>query len=122
MSMITEQVNELRKEAEHIRENIEFQFPVSMAQASMLKDAADTIEQLSAKLQALNKKTMFSYFDGIADSMKEDNKELEAYQKAFEDIRAEIRQKQWHIGVDNANQVIEIIDKHDPSKAGKEKE
>ena len=30
----------------------------------------------------------------------------------LEDIKAEIRQKQWHIGVDSANQVIEIIDKH----------
>ena len=34
------------------------------------------------------------------------------YQQAFEDIRAEIRQKQWHIGVDSANQVIEIINKY----------
>ena len=33
-------------------------------------------------------------------------------EEVFEDIRAEIRQKQWHIGVDSANQVIEIIDKH----------
>ena len=32
--------------------------------------------------------------------------------KAIEDIKAEIRQKQWHIGVDSANQVIAIIDKH----------
>lgn len=30
----------------------------------------------------------------------------------IEKIRAEIRQKQWHIGVDSANQVIEIIDKY----------
>ena len=31
---------------------------------------------------------------------------------AIQGIKAEIRQKQWHIGVDSANQVIEIIDKH----------
>lgn len=30
----------------------------------------------------------------------------------IEDIKAEIRQKQWHLEVDSANQVIEIIDKH----------
>lgn len=39
----------------------------------------------------------------------------EAYQmyyKMFDDIKAEIRQKQWHLGVDSSNQVIEIIDKH----------
>ena len=32
--------------------------------------------------------------------------------ESIEYIKAEIRQKQWHIGVDSANQVIEIIDKH----------
>ena len=30
----------------------------------------------------------------------------------IDEIKAEIRQKQWHIGVDNANQVIEIINKY----------
>ena len=29
----------------------------------------------------------------------------------LDDIKAEIRQKQWHIGVDSVNQVIEIIEK-----------
>lgn len=31
---------------------------------------------------------------------------------AIENIKAEIRQKQWHIGVDSANSVIDIIDRH----------
>lgn len=45
-----------------------------------------------------------------------------AYEKAIEEIarlkmeieniKAEIRQQQWYLGVDNVNQVIEIIDKH----------
>lgn len=30
----------------------------------------------------------------------------------IENIKAEIRQIQWYLGVDNANQVIKIIDKH----------
>lgn len=30
----------------------------------------------------------------------------------LENIKAEIRQRQWYLGVDNTNQVIEIIDKH----------
>ena len=30
----------------------------------------------------------------------------------IDDIKAEIRQKQWHIGVDSVNQVIEIISKY----------
>ena len=34
------------------------------------------------------------------------------YESAIKNIKAEIRQKQWHLGVDSANQVIEIIDKH----------
>ena len=29
----------------------------------------------------------------------------------LDDIKAEIIQKQWHIGIDNVNQVIEIIEK-----------
>ena len=29
----------------------------------------------------------------------------------IEDIKAEIRQKQWHLEVDSANQVVGIIDK-----------
>ena len=91
MSMITEQVSRLRDRAEGCFAIGDF------VTAEIFRNAADTIEQLSAKV-------------------REDN----AYQKAFEDIRAELRQKQWHIGVDSANQVIEIIDKHDPSKAGKE--
>ena len=39
----------------------------------------------------------------------EENKRLK---DAIKDIKAEIRQKQWHMGVDNVNQVIDIIDKH----------
>lgn len=30
----------------------------------------------------------------------------------LEDIKSKITQKQWYIGVDSANQVIDIIDKH----------
>ena len=38
----------------------------------------------------------------------------------IEDIKVEIRQKQWYLGVDNVNQVIEIIDKHINHKSGSE--
>lgn len=34
------------------------------------------------------------------------------YDEAINNIKAEIRKKQWHLEVDSANQVIEIIDKH----------
>lgn len=39
----------------------------------------------------------------------EENTRLKA---EIENIKAEIRQQQWYLGVDNANRVIEIIDKH----------
>ena len=39
----------------------------------------------------------------------EENARLKA---EIENIKAEIRQQQWYLGVDNVNQVIEIIDKH----------
>lgn len=38
----------------------------------------------------------------------------------IENIKAEIRQRQWYLGVDSANQVIEIIDKHINHKAESE--
>ena len=143
MSMISEQVNELREEADFILENSDKEFPATIGQAKIMKRAADTIEQLAAKLQALNKKSMFAYLDGVADSMKEDEKELEAYQKAFEDIRAEIEdglnacidiidntKKGVYPQIYSDDQMegrkityehcIQIISKHDPSKAGKE--
>ena len=39
-------------------------------------------------------------------------KEQAKIDAVLEDIKTEIRQKQWHIGVDSANQVIEIINKY----------
>ncbi len=38
----------------------------------------------------------------------------------LENIKAEIRQQQWYLGVDNTNQIIEIIDKHINCKVDKE--
>jgi len=38
----------------------------------------------------------------------------------IENIKTEIRQQQWCLGVDNTNQVIEIIDKHINHKAESE--
>ena len=125
MSMITEEVTRLRELADRMSRSTFIHENIFYAAMRALEEAAKTIEQLAAKLQALNKKTMFSYLDGVADSMKEDAKELETYKKAFEDIRAEIRQKAEIEVVDGCVMVREyeveaIIDKHDPSKAGKE--
>ena len=39
----------------------------------------------------------------------EENRKLRA---EIEIIKAEIRQQQWYLGVDNVNQIIKIIDKH----------
>ena len=47
----------------------------------------------------------------------EENTRLKA---EIENIKAEIRQQQWYLGVDNVNQVIEIIDKHINHKAESE--
>ena len=47
----------------------------------------------------------------------EENTRLKA---EIENIKAEIRQQQWYLGVDNVNQVIEIIDKHINHKAKSE--
>lgn len=115
MSMITEQNKRLRDLAD-VLELSDNGYETLIKE---LRQAADTIEMLAAKLQAVNKKTMFSYFDGIADSMKEEEKELEAYRQAFEDIRAELD------GYDDTDlikvkYVRQFIDKHNPDKVGKE--
>lgn len=134
MSMISEQIKQLRAEAEHIRENIEFQFPVSMAQAIMLKEAADTIEQLAAKVRGMteSEKTALSYKEGWNDGFSCGMETSEkACKRAFEDIRKELKKAslgKWYVGdikgkteeVIAMEDVISIIEKHDPSKAGKD--
>lgn len=126
MSMITEQNKRLRDLAD-VLELSDNGYETLIKE---LRQAADTIEQLAAKLQVVNKTSMFSYFDGIADSMKEDAKELEAYQKAFEDIKAEIeKQYKWLMQTKHTLHDIDIafdaiksnVDKHNPDK-GKERE
>ena len=49
----------------------------------------------------------------------EENTRLKA---EIENIKAEIRQIQWYLGVDNVNQVIKIIDKHINHKTESEDE
>ena len=52
----------------------------------------------------------YTALDEIFDEKQREKKMIPI--QVFDDIKSEIRQKQWHIGVDNANNVIEIIDKH----------
>ena len=47
-------------------------------------------------------------------------KDQEKINRVLGEIKGEIRQKQWHIGVIGANQVIEIIDKYISGREGKE--
>ena len=54
MSMITEQVEELREEADFIIETLDMQFPTTIGVAKIMKRAADTIEQLAAKVRKEN--------------------------------------------------------------------
>ncbi len=103
MSMITEQVKAIEEHADYMQK-IGHLFT-----ASILKRAADTIEQLSAKV-------------------REDN----AYQKAFEDIRADIERYEADciLAADSKEckecdkivfgSIYHIIDKHNPDKVGKE--
>lgn len=105
MSMITEQVEDLRELAKSYDGYI---YPSCGKTCKALREAADTIEQLAAKV-------------------REDN----AYQKAFEDIRAEIIMYKADCDLsisendDNCRRcgdnvfgsILRIIDKHDPLKA-----
>ena len=48
----------------------------------------------------------------VVKEIKEALKDEFIPKSVIDEIKSEIRQKQWHIGVDSANQVIEIINKH----------
>ena len=80
MSMITEQIKMLRDEADHIRMNLDYDFPGTMATAIMLSEAADTIETLSAKLQAANMERSSAYYHGgwipVTERLPEDEQEI----------------------------------------------
>ena len=106
MSMITEQIKRLRSEAAGM-------ILQNGTTARLLREAAETIEQLAAKV-------------------REDN----VYQKAFEDIKEELYKERTNISFNLSEEKAkwtnsgiydglvwaeEIIDKHNPDK-GKERE
>ena len=149
MSMITKLVERLREQAELLRGKHYI--------TTYLDEAADTIEQLAAKVRKENKteeaialeryEDLCIFFHNDKDVLnnrkefidwlermkwhvkKADElfRENEAYQKAFEDIRAELLK--W-LEIKSANtrsfdsgleRALSIIDKHNPGKVGKEK-
>ena len=157
MSMITEQVDELREEADFIRETIENDYPVTLRQSDLFKNAADTIEQLAAKVRKENKteeaialeryEDLCIFFHNDKDVLNNRKefidwlermkwhvkmadelfRENEAYQKAFEDIRAEfIRWIEMDGGSYEYDKALKrglnIVDKYDPAKMNKEGE
>ena len=136
MSMITEQVRELKEYADNRKGEI----------ARICREAADTIETLSAKNHAYAMERSTAYYIVNSADFPEDKihqldlvlkgeipKEYDilAYKKAFEDIRAEIASQEinkdkrfieeiwWNSALQKC---LEIIDKHNPDKAGKERE
>ena len=83
-----------------------------------IKDIKDQPERL--KINTLHSYYDAGYTKGVTDTKKR-------YMKAFEDIRAEIRSNAFYENpriqrVIREPDVLQIIDKHDPSKAGKEQE
>ena len=113
MSMITAQIEGLKELATKAREKSKVEIGGSTYRAEclyeLLEDAADTIERLEKGYNTI-------YYTPI---------EAEAYQKAFEDIRAEIRSNAFYENpriqrVIREADVLSIIDKHDPDKVGKE--
>lgn len=183
MSMITEQVEELREEADFIIETLDMQYPTTIGVAKIMKRAADTIEQLAAKVRKENRteeakdrqentidkilslidaeaweycdyllkqgiggnadKHASAVSDNIRERLVEELPEIltneyekafmdgfeshpthSTYQKAFEDIRAELikTSKICEPEYKDAFEVAaQIISKHNPDK-GKERE
>ena len=140
MSMITEQIKQLR---EHYKS---CDLAGDYITRDMLKRAADTIETLSAKIHAYAMERSSIYYavncgdspekkiqtiDAVIHGELTTETIVSAYKKALEDIRAEIVfERDRRIGGEfyesakyaSFDKALEIIDKHDPSKAGKETE
>ena len=64
MSLMSELIKQLRNEADGIRSNIDMDFPVSIGQAKLYEEAADVIEELSAKLHAANMERSSMCYNG----------------------------------------------------------
>ena len=132
MSMITEQINQIKD----LRDSF---FIVGNKKAEkILDDAIDTIRVQSAKIHAYAMERSTAYYIVNSAYFPEDKihqldlvlkgeipKEYDilAYKKAFEDIRAEIKELDAYSYKEGAwylDKALSVIDKHDPSKAGKE--
>lgn len=106
MSMISEQIKQLKEEAKYLEKDQEKRL------ASILRQAADTIEALSAKLSVANMERSDRYYDV--------RKELvEQYNKAFELINKMPLEgnEVWHGYVGGVMQtlgyLIDFVDKSD---------
>ena len=82
MSMITEQIKSLREAA-----NIWYEFKVS----DLLNKAADTIEQLAAKVRAANMERSTAYYNGgwipVSERLPESGKEVLVWYEYWSDKR-----------------------------------
>ncbi|MBQ6319550.1 MAG: DUF551 domain-containing protein [Lachnospiraceae bacterium] len=54
MSLITEQIKRLKEEADDIRRNIDLDMPIPLSYAQLMEEAAEAINELSAKVHAMN--------------------------------------------------------------------
>ena len=87
------------------------------------------MSMITEQIKELKDHTIFLNMHGnpyTADLIKKAADTIEDYQKAFEDIRAEIKAIPYQRLFGSVScysmldVILEIIDKHDPSKAGKE--
>ena len=139
MSMITEQVDNLRLLANEMdKSNYTHETSFFVAKAELRK-AADTIEQLAEKAKGYNtiyyapidllKNTAWLGTDAdrgkVEQAVEEVEKTIKAYKKAFEDIRAEIATMSHWTSDDGQDLImvadaLECIDKYNPAQTGKE--
>ena len=125
MNIIAEQI---REQAHDFRWTDDIDVRCSLENAEIMEKAADTIEQLAAKVRDMpeSEKTALSYKEGWNDGFNCGMETGEkACKRAFEDIRAEIDKRTINQGFPedewcmSYNDIMKIIDRNDPSKAGK---
>ena len=70
MSMITEQVERMRRLADEMEKSTFVHEAIHFIAIKVLREAADTIEQLSSKVYASNMERSSAYYNGGMDKCK----------------------------------------------------
>lgn len=114
MSMITEQIERLKKYAQILEDTSTNRVNADLMCVNAMREAADTIEELSAKLHAVNMERSSQYYYGgwipCDERMPEERKSVLVYCPCGNNIYcAYLENGQWLLFGAYTNQIIEDV-------------